>query len=585
MTDKGSVVKPGSSTLRERRRSIHASVKGSILKESTTSSQDLTVPGSTIKKSDNNNGFVISGPQGPMRHETHVGQDLDWGVEGWKQFELGVKLGQGAFGAVYKGTHIASGRVMAVKQCPTLGPARDTIQKEIDILKKCSNKNIVQYYGSCVKGAKTLWILMEFCGAGAVDDILKKQEEKRLPENIIAAVMAESVKGLIYLHSQKIIHRDIKCANILVDEEGNVKLADFGVSAQIKDEAEKKQTTTGTALWMSPEVLNGDAYDFRVDVWSLAITAIEMAEGDPPHIKEPMMKAMLKICAGDPPKLQEPEKWSKEFNNFLAYCLVKDPESRPSSTDLLSHPFILGAVQPKATIIQLLVSLGVIQPPDVALTPPVPKPKDEISKPTPKEMEDPAVVALKNVTKQLQDDLRDEREKVKSLQAKLADMELQLSSLRDAPSSPSVKSFQSSEAVTGRISGNNHDTSSSLPSNREELAASESKKNKKQHKKSASKRVKKERKPTSASASPALSSDGPLTVLPNIEEECKELSKDQVVARLKSLDQQHRALQANNAQANATIKLLLGGDPRTSSAAAAPPPPGSPASGEKGKKK
>jgi len=490
-------------------------------------------------------GVVISEPI-EYRHEAHVDLNLSWGEDGYKQFEQGKKLGQGAFGSVYKGTHIASGKVMAIKSCPNLGPSKDSIQKEIDILKKCSHDNIVQYYGTAVKG-NALWIFMEFCGGGALDDLMKKLPEKRFTEEVISSILHESVKGLVYLHSQKIIHRDIKAANILIDEQGAIKLADFGVSAQIKDEQEKKQTTTGTALWMSPEVLNGDDYDFRVDVWSLAITAIEMAEGEPPYSNEPMMKAMLKICTGDPPKLKEQEKWSTDFHKYLADSLIKEPAGRPNSTDLHEQPFIKNCKEPKTIITNLLVSLGVIEPPATAT------PKVNASPVIPGKDDDPAVAALKSLTKNLQEELKEEKEKHKATQAKLLEVE---SKNADKPKEELLQQIQK---LTNELAA----TSKALATANERLRENElevvvvehedenNKENTKKGKKGKKEKGKKKKEKKTA---PAIR---PSTIIPNIEEECKDLDRAGVMAKLKLMDAQFRALQSTNNQSNATIRLLL----------------------------
>ncbi|KAL6064146.1 STE/STE20/MST protein kinase, variant 3 [Balamuthia mandrillaris] len=309
------------------------------------------------------NTFQISAPTGPAVHKVHVDTSYKWGGEGGdpsEQFELGDKLGQGAYGSVYKGKHKASGLVMAIKSMSNLGPAAESVEKEIEILKQCKHKHIVQYYGCCPKG-KTLWILMDFCGGGAVNDLMGKMSPPVLKEEQIAAILAESLRGLVYLHSKHIIHRDIKAANILLNEQGRTKLADFGVSAQVKDHA-TVQTTVGTPLWMSPEVLDGESYNEKADIWSLGVTAIEMAEGEPPHQKESLMKAMAKILSGPPPRLKEPSKWSPEFNKFIEDCLDKDPAKRPSSTELLEHPFVKSVASPKQVLRQMLTELGIYKP-------------------------------------------------------------------------------------------------------------------------------------------------------------------------------------------------------------------------------
>jgi len=161
-----------------------------------------------------------------------------------------------------------------------------------------------------------------------------------LNEEQIAAILVSSVKGLEYLHSTRLIHRDIKSGNILVNDEGQVKLADFGVSSQLFHSASKRVSVIGTPYWMAPEVIQQSPYDGRADIWSIGITAIEMAEGKPPLSGIHPMRAIFQIPSRQPPTLTEPEKWSKEFNDFIACCCKKDQKERPSAKELSEHPFI-----------------------------------------------------------------------------------------------------------------------------------------------------------------------------------------------------------------------------------------------------
>eukprot|EP01130_Rhizamoeba_saxonica_P010419 TRINITY_DN4265_c0_g2_i2.p1 TRINITY_DN4265_c0_g2~~TRINITY_DN4265_c0_g2_i2.p1 ORF type:complete len:366 (+),score=90.44 TRINITY_DN4265_c0_g2_i2:201-1298(+) len=186
-----------------------------------------------------------------------------------------------------------------------------------------------------------LWIAMEYCGAGSISDLMTILQVESLPEDIIAVVMRDSLKGLRYLHSKKKIHRDIKSGNILMTESGQSKLADFGVSGQVKDFT-KHHTVIGTPYWMAPEVIQ-ERYDHKADIWSLGITAIELAEGQPPYFTIHPMRAIFMIPTRPAPKLKDSNKWSPEFYNFVERCLVKDPTERPGTNRLLKHPFILRA--------------------------------------------------------------------------------------------------------------------------------------------------------------------------------------------------------------------------------------------------
>jgi len=183
---------------------------------------------------------------------------------------------------------------------------------------------------------------MEFCGAGSVSDLMRITD-KTMNEEQIAVILKDALKGLIYLHSKRKIHRDIKAGNILLNNKGEGKLADFGVSGQLSDTMAKRQTVIGTPFWMAPEVIQEVGYDVKADLWSLGITAIEMAEGKPPYSNIHPMRAIFMIPSRPPPKLTEPDKWSKEFNDFVVHCLTKNPEQRPPATDLLKHAFIAKA--------------------------------------------------------------------------------------------------------------------------------------------------------------------------------------------------------------------------------------------------
>jgi len=498
------------------------------------------------KKKPGKGDFIISGPTAPAQHVVHVDKNWNWssglnGEEGHTQFDAGVKLGQGAYGAVFKGTHIASGAILAIKQCPNLGPSKESIQKEIDILKQCQHDNIVQYYGSTDKG-KVLWILMEFCGGGAVNDLMASMPAKTFSEQQIAAIIAESLKGLIYLHSKNIIHRDIKAANILLTETGQCKLADFGVSGQMKDEFGKKNTVTGTPLWMAPEVVDGDKYDAKADVWSLGITAIEMAQGEPPYMQLKMMQAMVKICSGPPPRLEEPDKWSKEFNQFLADTLVKEPSARPSSVELLNHPFIKAVPDPHAVIVEMLKACGkysavdmysAIQAANKAKTAECESVEDgnslSLSSPIAKDThEDPQVKGLKAMIAELQKELGEEKKKNAQLVAEAGEsINLSVSEQDFLAKSKEdiVKELLKTKKKLKRAK------------NRLEEADRERKKNSNDEDKKRTKR--KSKQPNS------------------LDEELELSSREELIKKVKLLDAQNRAIAQTKSQGDATVKLLL----------------------------
>ncbi|XP_039303681.1 serine/threonine-protein kinase 10 isoform X2 [Solenopsis invicta] len=266
-------------------------------------------------------------------------------------WEMIGELGDGAFGKVYKAQHKQSNYLAAAKMCALEG--EDDLSDfmiEIDILSECKHPNIVELHEAYFIEGK-LWMLIEYCDGGAVDSIMVELE-KALTEMQIAYICQYMTKGLAFLHKSKVVHRDLKAGNVLLTMAGGVKIADFGVSAKNKHTLQKHDTFIGTPYWMAPEVVlcetfRDNPYDFKVDIWSLGITLIEFAQMEPPNHEMSPMRVLLKIQKGDPPKLDQPGKWSKEFNDFIAKALIKDPTSRPTADDLLKHPFISRNLDPK----------------------------------------------------------------------------------------------------------------------------------------------------------------------------------------------------------------------------------------------
>uniref|UniRef100_A0A1B0GI43 Putative serine/threonine-protein kinase 10 isoform x3 n=1 Tax=Lutzomyia longipalpis TaxID=7200 RepID=A0A1B0GI43_LUTLO len=266
-------------------------------------------------------------------------------------WEMIGELGDGAFGKVYKAQHKETGRLAAAKMC-TLEDEENISDHmvEIDILSEIKHQNIVELYEAFSLDDK-LWMLIEYCDGGALDSIMVELE-KPLTEPQIAYVCKHMTAGLNFLHKNKIIHRDLKAGNVLLTMDGGVKVADFGVSAKNKHTLQKHDTFIGTPYWMAPELVlcetfRENPYDFKVDIWSLGITLIEFAQMEPPNSEMSPMRVLLKIQKSDPPKLDQPSKWSKEFNDFLARALVKDPQNRPTTDTLLNLPFISGNLDSK----------------------------------------------------------------------------------------------------------------------------------------------------------------------------------------------------------------------------------------------
>jgi len=282
-----------------------------------------------------------------VKHDIHVDKYLNWtfdrSVDPQTIFTQIKELGKGGFGVVYEILHEPSGKHLAGKVINSKlidSNTIESIQKEVELLRQINDDCAVRYYG-CVTHGPSIMILMELCDKGSLRDILDLREEA-FSEVQIALVMKDLLLALNTLHTKhRIIHRDIKAANILLTSESEIKVADFGVSRRFdNDNVCQTATIIGTPYWMAPEVINGSGYSFPADIWSVGMTAVELSEGAPPYIELPPTKAMMEIANNGFPGFRFPEMHSDQFVDFVSKCVEMNPNERSTITQLLEHPFI-----------------------------------------------------------------------------------------------------------------------------------------------------------------------------------------------------------------------------------------------------
>ncbi|KAJ3059599.1 hypothetical protein HK102_009915, partial [Quaeritorhiza haematococci] len=264
-----------------------------------------------------------------------------------EDYELGPVIGYGSSAVVYIAKYKPAGKNVGIKMIDLDMFERnqiDELRREIQIMSLSRHPNLLPVYGSFVNGSK-LYIVTPFLASGSCLDIMKTAYQDGLEEAAIATILKQGLQGLDYLHRNGLIHRDVKAGNLLVDDDGLVQLADFGVSSSLMDSGERKglrKTFVGTPCWMAPEVMEQSGYDYKADIWSFGITALELATGHAPFAKYPPIKVLMLTLQNDPPTLdreQTKHKYSRAFKEMIDMCLQKDPAKRPTAEKLLSHTF------------------------------------------------------------------------------------------------------------------------------------------------------------------------------------------------------------------------------------------------------
>lgn len=268
--------------------------------------------------------------------------DDDAWLEGGDPKELFTnlkKVGEGSSGTVYSGRYVKTGEKVAIKVISYKDQSKreaEAIRNEIFMQRTSPHHNVVQYKAAYMSDGE-LWIVLEYLSGGSLAEVVSIC---RMTEPQIAAVCKEVIKALKFIHSLNRIHRDIKSDNILLAKDGQVKLADFGYCAQLTESTKKRNSVVGTPYWMAPELIRGQDYGYAVDMWSMGVATLEMAEGEPPYMEFPPLRALFLIATSGSPGLKEPAKWSDSFRDFLQICTATNPEDRYTTTEILKHPFL-----------------------------------------------------------------------------------------------------------------------------------------------------------------------------------------------------------------------------------------------------
>lgn len=284
-------------------------------------------------------------------------------------WELVESIGEGTYGEVYKTKNKVTGEIAAAKVIDSIHEKIEEVLPELDIFKKyATHPNIADFYGAFInvdaKRNDQLWLVMELCRGGSVTNLVKslRKKGKYLDEDLIAYILYETLKGIEHLHRHNVMHRDIKGPNVMLTKSAEIRLIDFGVSAELSNILMRRNSSVGTPFWMAPEVIACEqqldySYDIRCDIWSLGITAIELADGVTPLSEQHPMRALFKIPRSKPPSMKNPERWSHEYRDFIAKCLVKDFEIRPHASEMSKPIFVRWVEEKKEALRQKLMNL------------------------------------------------------------------------------------------------------------------------------------------------------------------------------------------------------------------------------------
>ncbi|CDH52331.1 serine threonine kinase [Lichtheimia corymbifera JMRC:FSU:9682] len=255
-----------------------------------------------------------------------------------------VLIAEGESGPMFAGKHATTNRLVAIKKIPKTAEKKlNKIRNELTIMKMSRHPNVVEYFG-CYKTSNDIWVVTECMDVSLADiiAILMEQDGKEgtiLSEPIIARVARDILRAMTRIHRLHRIHRDIRSDNILLNVRGEVKLSDFSHCAQLSKAQPKRSSIVGTPYWMAPEVIKGQAYDAKADIWSLGVLMLEMMQGDPPYVEYPPLRAVFLIASSGLPSLVKPDHWSNELKDFVQLCTMTEPEDRPDAAGLLKHAF------------------------------------------------------------------------------------------------------------------------------------------------------------------------------------------------------------------------------------------------------